>query len=542
MTDKNVQVKPSKVAATPNAKVRPSAPVAKALTTPRNNQKKVSNVEPFRSVQSGKKVLTVGVPKSRVVSSKALVFPSPKKVIKIKNSMELKTPMRALCSLPVKKNEEGGSKSSSLKMTDKNVQVKPLSKVAATPNAKVRPSAPVAKALTTPRNNQKKVSNVEPFRSVQSGKKVLTVGVPKSRVMSSKALVFPSPKKVIKIKSSMELKTPMRALCSLPVKKNEEGGSKSSSLKMTDKNVQVKPLSKVAATPNGKVRPSAPVAKALTTPRNNQKKVSNVEPFRSVQSGKKVLTVGVPKSRVVSSKALVFPSPKKVIKIKSSMELKTPMRALCSLPVKKNEEGGSKSSSLKMTDKNVQVKPLSKVAATPNGKVRPSAPVAKALTTPRNNQKKVSNVEPFRSVQSGKKVLTVGVPKSRVVSSKALVFPSPKKVIKIKSSMELKTPMRALCSLPVKKNEEGGSKSLPVTASKKQLRGREVKSRVFDFLSSNNRKEPETKSMSSLVKGGGTATRKHQNTDYYSSCDEKSRPKTQKNQSVSSCTEEHVHL
>ncbi|BAT90232.1 hypothetical protein LR48_Vigan08g125300 [Vigna angularis] len=161
------------------------------------------------------------------------------------------------------------------------------------------------------------------------------------------------------------------------------------------------------------------------------------------------------------------------------------------------------SSSHKMTDKNVQVKPLSKVAATPNAKVRPSPPVAKALTTPRNNQKKVSSVEPFRSVQS-KKVLTVGVPKSRVVS-KALVFPSPKKVIKIKNSMELKTPMRALCSAMkklelngVKKNEEGGSNSLPVTASKKQLRGREVKSRVFDFLSSNNRKEPETNSMSSL--------------------------------------------
>ncbi|WVY92754.1 hypothetical protein V8G54_031842 [Vigna mungo] len=162
------------------------------------------------------------------------------------------------------------------------------------------------------------------------------------------------------------------------------------------------------------------------------------------------------------------------------------------------------SSSLKMTDKNVQVKSLSKVAATPNAKVRPSPQVAKKpLTTPRNNQKKVSNVEPFRSVQS-KKVLTVGVPKSRVVS-KALVFPSPKKVIKIKNSMELKTPMRALCSAMkklelngVKKNEEGGSNSLLVTASKKQLRGRVVKSRVFDSLSSNNRKEPETNSMSSL--------------------------------------------
>ncbi|KOM35125.1 hypothetical protein LR48_Vigan02g127500 [Vigna angularis] len=191
------------------------------------------------------------------------------------------------------------------------------------------------------------------------------------------------------------------------------------------------------------------------------------------------------------------------------------------------------SSSLKMTDKNVQVKPLSKVAATP--KVRPSPPVAKALTTPRNNQKKVSNVEPFRSVES-KKVLTVGVPKSRVVS-KALVVHSPKKVIKIKSSMELKTPMRALCSAMkklelngVKKTEEKGRNSLPVTASKKLLRGREVKSRVFDSLSSNNRKQPETNSMSSLkekkVKKGTQkrqVAKPHQNDSNDMEIDEKSR-------------------
>ncbi|CAJ1961422.1 unnamed protein product [Sphenostylis stenocarpa] len=189
----------------------------------------------------------------------------------------------------------------------------------------------------------------------------------------------------------------------------------------------------------------------------------------------------------------------------------------------------------KMTDNNVKVKPLSKVAATPNAKVRPSPSVVKALTTPRNNQKKVSNVEQFRSVQS-KKALTVGVPKSRVVA-KALVFHSPKKVIKIKSSIELKTPMRALCSAmkklelnEVKKNGEEGSNSLPVTASKKQLRGREVKSRVFDSLYSNNSKEPETNSKSSLkekkVKKGiqkRQVAKPHQNDSSDMEIDEKSR-------------------
>ncbi|RDX96039.1 hypothetical protein CR513_21360, partial [Mucuna pruriens] len=161
------------------------------------------------------------------------------------------------------------------------------------------------------------------------------------------------------------------------------------------------------------------------------------------------------------------------------------------------------SSSHKMTDNNVRIKPLSKVAATPNAaKVKQSASVAKALTTPRNHQKKVSNVEQFRSVQS-KKALTIGVPKSRVVA-KALVFHSPKKVLKIKSSIELKTPMRALCSAMkklelngMKKNGEGNN-SLTVATSKKPLRGREVKSRVFDSLYSNNRKEPESKTVTSL--------------------------------------------
>ncbi|KAJ1396577.1 hypothetical protein SESBI_32501 [Sesbania bispinosa] len=159
----------------------------------------------------------------------------------------------------------------------------------------------------------------------------------------------------------------------------------------------------------------------------------------------------------------------------------------------------------KMTDNNVKAKPkpLSKVAATPNAKVKQSPCVAKALTTPRN-QKKVSNVEQFRSVQS-KKAMTVAVPKSRVVA-KALVFHSPKKVVKIKSSMELNTAMKTLCSAMkklelngVKKDGEGCNSSMPVVASRKQFKGREVKSRVFDSLYTNNhRKEPEANTVRCL--------------------------------------------
>ncbi|KAL5157157.1 hypothetical protein HKD37_15G041937 [Glycine soja] len=186
----------------------------------------------------------------------------------------------------------------------------------------------------------------------------------------------------------------------------------------------------------------------------------------------------------------------------ASANLKCPLTAPAKSRVSRTDFISSLSH--KMTDNNVKVKPLSKVAATPNAKVKQSPSVAKALTTPRNHQKKVSNVEQFRSVQS-KKALTVGVPKSRVVA-KALVFHSPKKALKIKSSIELKTAMRTLCPAMnklelngVKKNGEGGSNSLAVATWKKQLRGREVKSRVFDSLYSINRKEPETNTKTSLM-------------------------------------------
>ncbi|QHN80499.1 uncharacterized protein DS421_20g678730 [Arachis hypogaea] len=154
----------------------------------------------------------------------------------------------------------------------------------------------------------------------------------------------------------------------------------------------------------------------------------------------------------------------------------------------------------KMAENKAKVnKPLAKVSAsaTPNAKVKQSPSVAKALTTPRNQKKKVSIVEPFRTVQS-KKALSVAVPKSRMVG-KALVFHSPKRTVKIKSSVELKTPMRVLCSAMKKLELNGGKKngeecnnSLHISASRKKLRGREVKSRVFDLLYSNNCKGPET--------------------------------------------------
>ncbi|KAK7328044.1 hypothetical protein VNO77_22139 [Canavalia gladiata] len=214
----------------------------------------------------------------------------------------------------------------------------------------------------------------------------------------------------------------------------------------------------------------------------------------------------------------------------ASANLKCPLTA----PAKPRVSRMALISSLshKAADNNAKVKPLSKVAATPNAKVKQSPSVAKALTTPRN-QKKVSNIEQFRSVQS-KKSMTVAVPKSRVVA-KALVFHSPKKVVKIKSSVELNTAMRALCSA-MKKLELNGAKkngvecnnSFARPASRKQFRGREVKSRVFDSLYSNNRKEPETitskekkKKVEGILKQQVTVTHENESSDM--EIDEKSR-------------------
>ncbi|XP_058771680.1 uncharacterized protein LOC131645041 [Vicia villosa] len=182
----------------------------------------------------------------------------------------------------------------------------------------------------------------------------------------------------------------------------------------------------------------------------------------------------------------------------------------------------------KVTENNAKVvKPLSKVTATPNAKVKQPSSITKALTTPRN-QKKVSNLEQFRSVQN-KKSTTVAVAKakSRVVA-KSLVFNSPKKVktlvfnspkvVGTKSSVELNTSMKTLCSAMKKleftrgkKNGEECNNSLPVASSRKtQFRGREVKSRVFNSLYSSNRKERESNTASCLKEKKVKAMQKHE--------------------------------
>nr|GMD92793.1 AT-rich interactive domain-containing protein 4B [Ipomoea batatas] len=87
-------------------------------------------------------------------------------------------------------------------------KVKPPTNPMSTPKAKTKQVA--AKYLTTPRS-KKCLPDANSFRSVQNPKPT-TVAVPKNR-MAAKALVFPSPKKAISLKKSVELRMPLSKLC-----------------------------------------------------------------------------------------------------------------------------------------------------------------------------------------------------------------------------------------------------------------------------------------------------------------------------------------
>jgi hypothetical protein len=158
----------------------------------------------------------------------------------------------------------------------------------------------------------------------------------------------------------------------------------------------------------------------------------------------------------------------------------------------------------------ISQKVVHKPSATPDSKKKQSSDVSKAFTTPRN-RKRLSNPNTFRSVRNPK-ATTVAVPKNRVVA-KALAFNSPK------TCSELNTPVKTICAAMKKleitggkKNVLGYDKSLPIGASRKQLRGREIKSRVYDALISRGRNVQEAKSSRCLK-------RKNNGKDMKPSCD-----------------------
>ncbi|XP_011088016.1 uncharacterized protein LOC105169333 [Sesamum indicum] len=147
---------------------------------------------------------------------------------------------------------------------------------------------------------------------------------------------------------------------------------------------------------------------------------------------------------------------------------RTPIKCPLSAPPKSSKPRVSRmaiisSISEKMVDdKKRVVRPILKPRSTPVTKTKPVA--AKYLTTPRN-RKCVANENTFRSVQNPKPTNSEE-PKSRIVA-KALVFRSPKKAIKVKTSVELRTPISKLCD---------GMDKLEISSQRKRALGYSGKS------------------------------------------------------------------
>ncbi|KAK6159170.1 hypothetical protein DH2020_006484 [Rehmannia glutinosa] len=147
---------------------------------------------------------------------------------------------------------------------------------------------------------------------------------------------------------------------------------------------------------------------------------------------------------------------------------KTPVKCPLSAPPKSSRPRLSRmaiiSSISKKTvdEKKRVVGPLLKPGSTtPVTKTKPVA--AKYLTTPRNKNC-TQNQNSFRSVQNPKPT-NIEVSKSRMVA-KALVFRSPKKTIKVKTSAELRTPISKLCE-GMNKLEISSQRKLPSGYSSK---------------------------------------------------------------------------
>ncbi|KAK9286980.1 hypothetical protein L1049_015388 [Liquidambar formosana] len=206
------------------------------------------------------------------------------------------------------------------------------------------------------------------------------------------------------------------------------------------------------------------------------------------------------------------------VRLRKALYRKAPsasMKCPLSAPAKSSKARVSRlaiisSISQKIGDAKVKVRPLPKPSSTPNVKANQSSIASKALTTPRN-KKCLPNPDSFRSVRNPKATI-IQVPKSRVVA-KALVFQSPKKTIKSKTSLELDTPVKKICEgmkkleitsqrkrvlgYSIKSSKDirhDLNKPLPLEASSKQLNKQKVKSRVEDSLHSQSCKAQKAKS------------------------------------------------
>ncbi|CAL5377775.1 unnamed protein product [Camellia sinensis] len=197
----------------------------------------------------------------------------------------------------------------------------------------------------------------------------------------------------------------------------------------------------------------------------------------------------------------------------SSVNEKCPL----SVPAKPSKSGISRlavisSFSQEMVDARGKVKPLSKLSSTPNPKVKQVA--AKYLTTP-GNKNCLPSPNSFRSVQNPKPT-SIAEPNNRTVA-KALVFQSPKKVISIKTSSELCTPLTKICegmkrlgiscqrkrilgysNKSSKDIRRDPNKSLPLNPSRRKLSAYKDKSKAKELFGPPNCKEKGNKPFNSM--------------------------------------------
>lgn len=161
---------------------------------------------------------------------------------------------------------------------------------------------------------------------------------------------------------------------------------------------------------------------------------------------------------------------------------------ISSIPQKAN--GNIKSKEVKVISTNRNATPKAKVSSVPQ----------KALT---ERKKQMQSPAAFRSVQNPRSA-KIKVSENRVVA-KALVFQSPKKVVKLKRSVELSSSVKKLCNgmrkLEIESKRNGlevNDKIMSSVPSRRPLKTREVKSRVFDSLRSQRLIDEKAKGLGTL--------------------------------------------
>ncbi|KAG7620779.1 hypothetical protein ISN44_As04g017510 [Arabidopsis suecica] len=194
----------------------------------------------------------------------------------------------------------------------------------------------------------------------------------------------------------------------------------------------------------------------------------------------------------------VDPKCPNTVPAKPSRSRVSKLAMISSIPQKGN--GNIRSKEVKVVSTNKNVTPKAKAKGKDSAVI--SSVPQKALT---ERKKQMQSPAAFRSVQNPR-TGTVKVSENRVVA-KALVFQSPKKLVKLKRSVELSSSVKKLCNgmrkleIDNKRNGLGVNHKVVSSApSRRPLKTREVKSRVFDSLRSQKQIDQKDKGVSTLKK------------------------------------------